>query len=83
MSAFTFRTLDVIPRPDLARAARLPSGWGCETAFLDYRREDAYRVTSGKGVAIGYLPSTLNGATENLFDEEIALIKKLAEELQS
>lgn len=82
MSTFISEPMDTLRRPDLAKAAGLPKGWEVDSVFVARRRAQGYRVIGGAKAALGYLPSMLPGSPVRLFDEEVALIKKLAEELQ-
>lgn len=83
MSTFFNEQLETLPRPDLVIGARLPRGSEVNMAFVARTRETAYQVIIGSEFRVGLLPEKYPQGLGELFDEEIALIKKLAEELQS
>ncbi len=81
MSTFSYET--ALPRPDLVAAAGLPRGSEVNLAFVERTRERSYQVIIGTKFKVGLLPGEGPQGIGESFDEEIALIKKLAEELQS
>jgi hypothetical protein len=81
MSAFSYET--ALPRPELVAAAGLPRGSEVNMAFIERTRERSYQVIIGTKFKVGLIPEERSQKLHRLFDKEVALIKKLAEELQS